>query len=76
MQYKSNPVSTLFVKLVAQKRDDVVLAYTLLASDQRRVVAKNALFTRMYMSNFERSNLEAEAESVRQSLNFARVVVV
>ena len=76
MQYVSNPVSTLFVKLVAQKRDDVVLAYTLLASDQRKIVAKNALFTRMYMSNFEQSNLANEAESIRQSLNFARVVVV
>jgi hypothetical protein len=76
MQYKSAPVNTLFVKLVAQKRDDVVLAYTLLASDQRKIVAKNALFSRMYMSNFERSNLAAEAESVRQMLNFSNVVVV
>ena len=76
MQFKSNPVSTLFVKLVAQKRDDVVLAYTLLASDQRKVVTKNALFTRMYMSNFEREDLASEAEAVRQMLNFAQVVVV
>ena len=76
MQFESLPVNTLFVKLVAQKRNDVTLAYTLLASDQRKIIAKKALFTRSYMSNFERSNLAVEAESVRQMLNFDRVVVV
>jgi hypothetical protein len=75
MRFNSNPVSILYVKLVAQKRNDEILAYTLLASDQAKVTQKTALYTRTFTADFESANLPVYAEQVRADLNFASVVV-
>lgn len=75
MQFNSAPVSVLYVKLVAQKRNGEILAYTLLASDQSKVTLKTALYTRTFTSDFETENLPVYAEQVRADLNFASVTV-
>ena len=76
MRFNSAPVSILYVKLVTQKRNGEVLAYTLLASDQSKVTLKTALYTKTFTYDFETENLPAYAEQVRSDLNFASVTVV
>ena len=73
MRFNSAPVSILYVKLVTQKRNGEVLAYTLLASDQSKVTLKTALYTKTYTADLETENLPAYAEQVRADLNFASV---
>jgi len=75
MRFNSAPVSVLYVKLVAQKRNGEILAYTLLASDQEKVTLKTALYTKTFTSDFETENLPTYAEQVRADLNFASVTV-
>lgn len=75
MRFNSEPVSVLYVKLVAQKRNDEVLSYTLLASDQSKVTFKTALYTRTLAVNFEIEELPLYIEQTRVKLNFASVVV-
>jgi hypothetical protein len=76
MRFNSAPVSVLYVKLVAQKRNGEVLAYTLLASDQSKVTLKTTLYTKTFTADFEAKNLPAFAQQVRADLNFASVTVV
>jgi hypothetical protein len=73
MRFNSAPVGVLFFKLVAQKRNGEVLAYTLLASDQSKVTQKTAIFTKSFTADLETSNVPTFAEEIRAKLNYESV---
>jgi hypothetical protein len=76
MRFVSTPVSALFVKFVAQKRNGEVLAYTLLASDQSKVTQKTAIYSKTFTSDVDKENFAQYAEEVRETLNFKTVNLV
>lgn len=75
MRFNSSPVGVLFVKLVAQKRNGEVLAYTLLASDQSKVTQKTAVYTKSFTADLSTENVPAYAEELRASLNYESVTL-
>jgi hypothetical protein len=76
MLFNSAPVSALYVRIVAQKRNEEILAFTLLASDQPKVTQKNAIYSKYFTSNVDFELFNLYAEEVRETLNFKTVEFV
>jgi phosphoribosylcarboxyaminoimidazole (NCAIR) mutase len=76
MRFNSAPVSCLYVKFVAQKRNGEILAYTMLASDQTKVTQKSAVYNKTFTADVEEENFPMFAEQARVKLNFKNVVVL
>jgi hypothetical protein len=71
MRFNTAPASTLYLKLVEQKRQKEILAYTLLASDQAKVTHKTAIYSKMFTADFDFADFALYAQDLCKKLNFA-----
>jgi hypothetical protein len=71
MRFNTAPAGVLYLKLVEQKRQKQILAYTLLASDQAKVTHKTAIYSKMFTADFEFEDFPLYAQDLCAKLNFA-----
>jgi len=74
MQFISAPVSTMYVKLVPQKRNNQTIAYNLLVSDQPKVTVKTSVYIKSFAPDLELDTVPMHAEQIRSSLNYKTII--